>query len=163
MIVDTSMPIERRAVIVERVKEAIAMRPAGLILDASSIFPFDDLLEDFRGQHNLCTVFRHETNLDFACDQVLSDDAQGGRLAADHLLGLGHEDILFVCPEPKTLTSDSTARRLLEGCKQAFSAKGLRWDGNRIYCSQQSPGLGSGKRRTTTAGQRSSDSGFRDE
>jgi LacI family transcriptional regulator len=57
--------------------------------------------------------------------RVGSDDAQGGRLAAEHLLGLGHRCIVFC--GPTTTTSRVVAERL-RGFREAVEAAGVAWD-----------------------------------
>jgi LacI family transcriptional regulator len=56
---------------------------------------------------------------------VRSDDFAGGRLAAAHLLDLGHRDIVFAGP---SFSDVGVVHQRFEGFRQAFVDKGLRWD-----------------------------------
>jgi LacI family transcriptional regulator len=57
--------------------------------------------------------------------RVGSDDALGGRLAAEHLLGLGHRRIVFCGP---TTTSSRVVTERLRGFREALEAAGVTWD-----------------------------------
>lgn len=61
---------------------------------------------------------------DDALDSVVFDDFQGGRLAAEHLLALGHRRILQLCGS--SCVSSARERRL--GFEQALRASGLEPD-----------------------------------
>lgn len=56
---------------------------------------------------------------------VRSDDAQGGRLAAEHLLALGHRRIVFAGP---TTTTSRVVHERLRGFREAVEAAGVTWD-----------------------------------
>jgi LacI family transcriptional regulator len=57
--------------------------------------------------------------------RVGSDDAQGGRLAAEHLLALGHRRIVFCGP---TTTPSRVVAERLRGFREALEAAGVAWD-----------------------------------
>ncbi|GMA24012.1 hypothetical protein GCM10025864_17710 [Luteimicrobium album] len=57
--------------------------------------------------------------------RVGSDDAQGGRLAAEHLLALGHRRIVFTGP---TTTPSRVVAERLRGFREALEAAGVAWD-----------------------------------
>ncbi|MFC8734501.1 LacI family DNA-binding transcriptional regulator [Luteimicrobium sp. NPDC057192] len=57
--------------------------------------------------------------------RVGSDDAQGGRLAAEHLLALGHRRIVFCGP---TTTPSRVVAERLRGFREALEAAGVTWD-----------------------------------
>ncbi len=57
--------------------------------------------------------------------RVGSDDAQGGRLAAEHLLSLGHRRIVFCGP---TTTPSRVVAERLRGFRDALEAAGVAWD-----------------------------------
>ena len=57
--------------------------------------------------------------------RVGSDDAQGGRLAAEHLLALGHRRIVFCVP---TTTPSRVVAERLRGFRDALEAAGVAWD-----------------------------------
>ncbi|MFJ2609325.1 MULTISPECIES: LacI family DNA-binding transcriptional regulator [unclassified Streptomyces] len=50
---------------------------------------------------------------------VTCDDPLGGRLAADHLLGLGHRDLAVIAGEPYASTGLDRTRGFLERCAEA--------------------------------------------
>jgi len=57
--------------------------------------------------------------------RVGSDDAQGGRLAAEHLLALGHRRIVFTGP---TTTPSRVVAERLRGFREALETAGVGWD-----------------------------------
>jgi LacI family transcriptional regulator len=57
--------------------------------------------------------------------RVGSDDAQGGRLAAEHLLALGHRRIVFTGP---TTTPSRVVAERLRGFREALETAGVAWD-----------------------------------
>lgn len=56
---------------------------------------------------------------------VRSDDFTGARLAAAHLLELGHREIVFAGPPP---APSGVVHHRLDGFRRAFSEAGARWD-----------------------------------
>lgn len=65
------------------------------------------------------------------CDSAAPDDEQGGRLATDHLIGLGHRRVAFVTTPAVEARCEAARYR---GCAEALSAAGLpspavlRWE-----------------------------------
>ncbi|MCM3262685.1 LacI family transcriptional regulator [Streptomyces thermoviolaceus] len=57
----------------------------------------DDPLAHRMLKHDIPVVLCHRTLEDFPADQVEADNATAGRLAADHLLSLGHRHVGMVC------------------------------------------------------------------
>ncbi|SDK92069.1 transcriptional regulator, LacI family [Glycomyces sambucus] len=57
--------------------------------------------------------------------RVRSDDHEGARLAAAHLLGLGHRRIAFAGPES---SATGVVRQRHEGFRRAFADAGAAWD-----------------------------------
>jgi LacI family transcriptional regulator len=55
---------------------------------------------------------------------VRSDDFEGGRIAAAHLLELGHGDVLFAGP---SFSDVGVVHQRFEGFRQAFADRGLSW------------------------------------
>lgn len=58
--------------------------------------------------------------------RVVADDVLGGRLAAQHLIGLGHRRIGFVGDIPRTPLAFTSSRLRLTGVRQAMAGAGLR-------------------------------------
>ncbi|HWO64362.1 MAG TPA: LacI family DNA-binding transcriptional regulator [Umezawaea sp.] len=56
---------------------------------------------------------------------VRADDFEGARLAAEHLIGLGHRRILFAGP---AFSDVGVVHQRFEGFLQAFTDAGLTWD-----------------------------------
>lgn len=61
-----------------------------------------------------------------ALPRVVADDVLGGRLAAQHLIGLGHRRIGFVGDIPRTPLAFTSSRLRLTGVRRAVSGAGLR-------------------------------------
>jgi DNA-binding LacI/PurR family transcriptional regulator len=57
--------------------------------------------------------------------RVVTDDVEGGRLATEHLIALGHRRIAFVGDEPDPAGRFTASIRRLEGYRQALTAAGL--------------------------------------
>lgn len=55
---------------------------------------------------------------------VRSDDFAGGRIAAEHLLDLGHREIVFAGP---SFSDVGVVHQRFEGFRQAFADRGLSW------------------------------------
>ncbi|MFE7120743.1 LacI family DNA-binding transcriptional regulator [Streptomyces sp. NPDC057654] len=64
--------------------------------------------------HGVPAVLCHRTLDDFPADQVEADNATAGRLAADHLLGLGHRRIAMVCGPAGASTAQQRGRAFHE-------------------------------------------------
>ena len=69
---------------------------------------------------------------------VAIDDFQGGRIATEHLLGLGHRRIAFL----RQCTSHTTSRRRLEGYTAALQAAGIAVDPALIADCEATPASG---------------------
>jgi alanine racemase len=65
---------------------------------------------------------------------ILVDDEGGARLAAEHLLDLGHRDILVVGVEPAVgeAPDEGVAGRRLAGYRSAFASAGLALSGDQV-------------------------------
>jgi LacI family transcriptional regulator len=76
---------------------------------------------------------------------VRADDFTGGQLAARHLLGLGHREILFAGP---SFTDVGVVHQRFEGFRQAFADAGAQWDARLIETvnTTHADGLGLGRR-----------------
>ncbi len=74
------------------------------------------------------TVFIGDVSKDEEIGWVALDDVKAGNMAAEHLLKLGHRDILCITgPEMEACTQDRN-----EGIRQAFAAHGLPLDTDRM-------------------------------
>jgi len=60
--------------------------------------------------------------------RVVSNDIVGGRLAADHLIDLGHRRVGFVGDEPRSRLGFSSSRMRCTGIRLALIERGLAWD-----------------------------------
>lgn len=61
-----------------------------------------------------------------ALPRVVADDVLGGKLAAQHLIGLGHRRIGFIGDIPRTPLAFTSSRLRLTGVRRAISGAGLR-------------------------------------
>ena len=61
-----------------------------------------------------------------ALPRVVADDVLGGRLAAQHLIGLGHRRIGFIGDIPRTPLAFTSSRLRLTGVRRAVAGAGLR-------------------------------------
>lgn len=61
-----------------------------------------------------------------ALPRVVADDVLGGRLAAQHLIGLGHRRISFIGDIPRTPLAFTSSRLRLTGVRRAIAGAGLR-------------------------------------
>jgi LacI family transcriptional regulator len=79
---------------------------------------------------------------------VRADDFAGARLAAEHLLGLGHRRILFAGP---AFSDVGVVHQRFEGFLQAFTDAGLTWDDRLIETvnTTHADGLEVGRRLLT--------------
>lgn len=58
--------------------------------------------------------------------RVVADDVLGGRLATQHLIGLGHRRIAFIGDIPRTPLAFTSSRLRLTGVRRALASAGLR-------------------------------------
>jgi len=61
-----------------------------------------------------------------ALPRVVADDVFGGRLATQHLIGLGHRRIGFLGDIPRTTLAFTSSRLRLTGVRRALTAAGMR-------------------------------------
>lgn len=61
-----------------------------------------------------------------ALPRVVADDVLGGRLAAQHMIGLGHRRIAFIGDIPRTPLAFTSSRLRLTGVRRAVATAGLR-------------------------------------
>lgn len=95
-------------------------RVDGVIL--VSIAPHEEELARFESLHlPLVLVDAHHRRV----PRVVVDDVDGGRIAAQHLLALGHRTFGFVGDVPKPGFGFSSSRLRLRGAEQALRAAGL--------------------------------------
>jgi len=86
----------------------------------------DDFVEVIRADVPLLLL--GPLQLGLSCDSVDSDDVQGGRLAGEHLIGLGHRRIGFVYYGE----GQSTCDQRLAGFREVLSRAGLELDSRDI-------------------------------
>lgn len=60
-----------------------------------------------------------------AINRIVADDVAGGRMAAEHLIGLGHRRIGFVGDRPRNAFSFFSSRLRFSGLRQALVREGL--------------------------------------
>ena len=85
--------------------------------------PFDDRVAERLLNRHLPSVLVEFARRGFS--SVCIDDADGGRLAAEHLLALGHERIAFVGEAKASDRVDAQATRRVEGIRAALGEAGL--------------------------------------
>lgn len=101
-----------------KLKAMLAWRPAGLIvIPCSDAFPGRALVEASKTPY----VIADRVTDTSSADTVSIDNEAAGRLAAQHLIDLGHREILIAA----TSLSLANIRQRCEGARQAFSARGL--------------------------------------
>lgn len=102
----------------ERLGALLAWQPAGLI-----VVPCDDAFESraLLSRRRVPFVVVDRVPADFRGDAVSVDNADAGRLAAEHLIALGHRDIVVAA---STLDLQNIRERY-DGIAQAFGAAGV--------------------------------------
>jgi LacI family transcriptional regulator len=101
----------------------LAKRVDGLILASSGLIPDSDgqeTMEQILASGTPCVVVDRDLG-DFPVDQVLTDQRQGGRMIAEHLMALGHRHCAYFAG-PNDLTP-SAGR--IAGFRQALAEAGL--------------------------------------
>jgi LacI family transcriptional regulator len=101
-----------------KLRAMLGWRPAGLIVvPCSDEFPGRELIEASRTPY----VIADRVTADFSADAVSLDNEEAGRLAARHLVELGHEHILIAA----TSMDLANIRQRCSGAAQALAAHGL--------------------------------------
>lgn len=101
-----------------KLKAMLAWRPAGLIvIPCSDAFPGRALVEASRTPY----VIADRVTDTSSADTVSIDNEEAGRLAAQHLIDLGHREILIAA----TSLALANIRQRCEGARQAFRQHGL--------------------------------------
>jgi LacI family transcriptional regulator len=101
-------------------RSGVADRVDGLLL--VSLAPTDDEVADFRAAGVITVLVDCEHP---ALPRVVTDDVDGGRLATQHLLGLGHRRIAFIGDGPDPAGRFVASPRRRTGWAQALAAAGL--------------------------------------
>ncbi|WP_181138445.1 LacI family DNA-binding transcriptional regulator [Streptomyces sp. Ru73] len=83
----------------------------------------EPLAHRIRG-HGIPVVLCHRTLEGFPVDQVEADNVTAGRLAADHLLELGHRRMAMVCGLAGASTAEQRGRGFREGVRAAEARTG---------------------------------------
>ena len=101
-----------------KLKAILAWRPAGLIvIPCSDEFPSRDFIEASKTPH----VIADRVTDNLTADTVSLDNEEAGRLAARHLIDLGHENILIAASS----LSLANIRQRCEGAAEVFRSHGL--------------------------------------
>ena len=129
-------PTERSSREGYRAIQALADRQVDGIIAVSPLVE-RDWLEKFARSTPTVMLGRHDPARNY--DTVIGDDVTGTRLVMEHLLGLGHRDIVHMAPgENVTSSGSGTPHSLrLGGYVDAMTEAGLR-DGVRIIRSDNS-------------------------
>jgi LacI family transcriptional regulator len=85
--------------------------------------------------HGIPVVLCHRTLEDFPADQVEADNDRAGRLAAEHLLGLGHRRIAMVCGLAGASTAQQRGRGFREGVRAGEGVTVTEIDGAYDYAT----------------------------
>ena len=115
-------------------------------LDGVVVMGFtDDELRALRLPDDVPTVVVDASVGDGHGAAVRADDVDGGRLAGQHLLGLGHRRILFCGPVD---TRSAVVAGRLEGLRSALADHGLIWDDANLVAANTTyeDGLAAGER-----------------
>ncbi|WP_168211872.1 LacI family DNA-binding transcriptional regulator [Ruania zhangjianzhongii] len=122
MLCNTDEQLERENAYLDA---AIAQRMVGVVVSVTSEEE-SDLARLVRAQVPTVVVDRRVH--DFTGDSVLLDNVRAGRLAAEHLLELGHRDVLCLAgPSGVSTTEDR-----LQGVRDAFADAGIAFDQSRM-------------------------------
>jgi LacI family transcriptional regulator len=101
-----------------KLKAILAWRPAGLIvIPCSDEFPSRDFIEASKTPH----VIADRVTDNLTADTVSLDNEEAGRLAARHLIDLGHKNILIAASS----LSLANIRQRCEGAGEVFRSRGL--------------------------------------
>jgi LacI family transcriptional regulator len=95
----------------------------------------DDPLAHRMLGHGIPVVLCHRTLEDFPADQVEADNDTAGRLAAEHLLSLGHRHIAMVCGLAGASTAQQRGRGFRERVRAAEDAIVTEIDGAYDYAT----------------------------
>jgi LacI family transcriptional regulator len=108
-------PAEERA----HLSALLAWRPAGLV-----VVPCNDdfVCRELITRAGVPFVVADRVPSDFDGDAVTVDNAEAGRLAAEHLVGLGHRDIVVAASTLKL----QNIRERCEGIERVFATHGLQ-------------------------------------
>ena len=109
----------------------------GLILNTYD-FPMDLMPNQGDGSYNGPPLVSCAGHKDVDVPSVRTDDALGGRLAAEHLIGMGHTDIIQICGP---LQVHGFERRFF-GFRQALKRAGIDIQEDRIISGQLSVQFG---------------------
>lgn len=85
--------------------------------------------------HGIPVVLCHRTLEDFPADQVEADNDRAGRLAAEHLLSLGHRRIAMVCGLAGASTAQQRGRGFREGVRAGEGVTVTEIDGAYDYAT----------------------------
>lgn len=121
------------------IQEQISRGIDGLVLQPSSSQYIPPVVASLIGERFPLVIL--DRTLDGTpVSTVTSDNAEGGRLAAEHLLEQGHANLAFVMPSNPVSTLDQRLRGIVD----AHAARGARLDSARVFAELGSSVPGSG-------------------
>ena len=106
----------------KNLKRFLQEKPAALIVDGCSVFPFD-FLDDLPSETQLIFIHRFEGVERYPASYILSDYMAGGYNVAKHLLKLGRKRIIIDTFEPKPVW---TSGKFSSGVEKALKEAGLK-------------------------------------
>jgi LacI family transcriptional regulator len=102
--------------------EVLLQRTDGLII-SSVLAPTDTAAYRKMMSEGAKIVLVDRTMRNLRCPVVATDNVQVGRIATEHLIGLGHARIGHMCGDASSVSTDR-----LEGYKRALEQHGIRFD-----------------------------------
>lgn len=118
-----------------KIESLLKKRPAKLVIEGGLSFPYH-LLDGYSGE--IIFVFRFQGEREYPADYILSDYHEGGRLAAQHFIALGHQQILFFAPKA-AIPDHIQTPRVPAGLRQAFRENRLP-EANLVIVENDPPG-----------------------
>ncbi|MFH0796582.1 MAG: GntR family transcriptional regulator [Candidatus Omnitrophota bacterium] len=100
----------------------LAEKPVALIVDGSSLFPFE-ILNKLRAETRLIFIHRFEGPKKIIASYILSDYRKGGYLSAKYLLDSGRKKVLIIS---FPILPGNIADIFYQGCEQSFQEAGIR-------------------------------------
>jgi len=109
----------------EQIKALLSRRVDGIIITPVK---YDEKLVEIIKKAAVPFVFMSEMINGISCDFTGDDDYNGGRLAAEHLVSLGHKRIAYF----GTLSGVYSNKEVLKGYRKVLKEKAIKYDKNLI-------------------------------